>query len=132
MHKLNDESKSIWCFAKWAKIKSQLLKKLSQFSSLKCNKLNHLIKLFKEKTEMLWKKFFSSSSQADINNILNSFILLTVLFNSIISQDKMKQMIQWVKADKASNAFKISNKALQASLTELTSMLINLFNACMS
>ncbi len=52
-------------------------------------------------------------------------------FDSIISQDEMKQMIQWVKADKASDMFEISNKALQVSLTELTSMLTSLFNACM-
>ncbi len=39
-------------------------------------------------------------------------------------------MIQQVKVDKASDAFEISNKALQASLTELTSILISLFNAC--
>ncbi len=39
-------------------------------------------------------------------------------------------MIQWVKVDKASNTFKISNKVLQVSLTELTLILINLFNAC--
>jgi len=31
-----------------------------------------------------------------------------------------------------SDAFEISNKALQASLTELTSILINLFNACVT
>jgi len=38
-------------------------------------------------------------------------------------------MIQQVKVDKASDAFEISNKALQASLTKLTSILISLFNA---
>jgi len=31
MHKLSEAFKSIWCFAKWARIKSQLFKKLSQF-----------------------------------------------------------------------------------------------------
>ncbi len=41
-------------------------------------------------------------------------------------------MIQQVKVDKASNAFEISNKVLQASLTELTSILISLFNACVT
>ncbi len=39
-------------------------------------------------------------------------------------------MIQWVKVNKASDAFEISNRALQASLTELTSILISLFNSC--
>jgi hypothetical protein len=43
----------------------------------------------------------------------------------------MKQMIQQVKADKASDMFEISNKTLQMNLTELTSMLTSLFNACM-
>ena len=50
-------------------------------------------------------------------------------FNSILLQDEMRQMIQWVKVDKASDAFEISNKVLQVSLTELTSILISLFNA---
>ena len=39
-------------------------------------------------------------------------------------------MIQQVKVNKASDAFEISNKALQVSLTEQTSILISLFNAC--
>ncbi len=39
-------------------------------------------------------------------------------------------MIQRVKVNKASNAFKISNKALQASLMKLTLILISLFNVC--
>ncbi len=41
-------------------------------------------------------------------------------------------MIQRVKVNKASDAFEISNRALQVSLTELTSILINLFNACVT
>ena len=53
-------------------------------------------------------------------------------FNSVLSQDEMRQMIQRVKVDKVSDAFEISNKALQASLTELTLILINLFNACVT
>ncbi len=132
MHELSNELKSIWCFAKWVRIESQLLKKLSQFSSLKSDDFDHIADSFKEKTKMLWKKFFSSSSQANINNISKSFISLTVLFNSVLSQDEMRQMIQWVKVDKASDTFEISNKALQMSLTELTSILINLFNACVT
>jgi hypothetical protein len=44
----------------------------------------------------------------------------------------MKQMIQRVKVDKASDAFEISNRAFQARLTELISMLTNLFNACIT
>jgi len=55
-----------------------------------------------------------------------------VSFNSVLSQDEMRQTIQRVKVDKVSDAFEISNKALQASLTELTSILINLFNACVT
>ncbi len=78
---------------------------------------------------MLWKKFFSSSFQANISNISKSFISLTMSFNSVLLQDEMRQMIQQVKVDKASDAFEISNKVLQASLTELTSILISLFNA---
>ena len=41
-------------------------------------------------------------------------------------------MIQRVKVNKASDAFEISNRALQVSLTELTLILINLFNACVT
>ncbi len=129
MHELNNELKSIWCFAKWVKIESQLLKKLLQFLSLKSKNFDHIADSFKEKTKMLRKKFFSSLSQAHINDISRLFILLTMSFNSILLQDEMRQMIQWVKVNKASDAFEISNKVLQASLTELTSILISLFNA---
>ena len=132
MHELSNESKSIWCFAKWVRIESQLLKKLSQFSSLKSDDFNHIADLFEEKTEILQKKFFSLSSQTDISDISKLFISLTVSFNSVLSQDEMKQMIQRVKVDKASEAFKISNRVLQASLIELTSILISLFNACVT
>ncbi len=53
-------------------------------------------------------------------------------FNSILLQDEMRQIIQRVKVNKASDTFEISNKVLQASLTELTSILISLFNACVT
>ena len=52
-----------------------------------------------------------------------------MLFNLVLLQDEMRQMIQRVKVNKASDAFKISNKVLQASLIELTLILISLFNA---
>ena len=100
--------------------------------SLKNDDFDHIADLFEEKTEMLRKKFFSSSFQADINDILKSFILLTMSFNLVLSQDEMRQMIQQVKVNKASDAFEISNKVLQASLTELTLILISLFNACVT
>ncbi len=81
---------------------------------------------------MLQKKFFSSSSQANISNISRLFISLTMSFNSVLSQDEMRQMIQWAKVNKTSNAFEISNKVLQADLTELTLILISLFNVCVT
>ncbi len=49
----------------------------------------------------LREKFFFSSSQVNVNNIAESFISLTVSFNSRITEDEMKQTIKWVKADKA-------------------------------
>jgi len=85
---------------------------------------------FEEKIEMLQEKFFSSLSQADVNNILNSFISLTVSSNSRISENEMKRTIRRVKANKASDVSEISNRALQADFTELISVLTSLFNAC--
>ncbi len=122
--------KLIWCFAKWVRIKSQLFKKFSQFSSLKRDDTDHMTITFEEKIKILREKFFSSLSQADVNNILDSFISLTVLSNSRISENEMKRAIKRVKANKASDVFEISNKALQANLTELISVLTSIFNAC--
>ncbi len=132
MHELSEAFKSIWCFAKWARIESQLSKKLSQFSSLKWSDINHMTTTFEKKIEILRKKFFPSSSQANVSDIAESFISLTVSFNSRITEDEVKQAIRRVKADKASNASDISNKALQASLAELISVLTSLFNACVT
>ena len=123
-------TKLIWCFAKWTRIKSQLFKKLSQFSSLKWSDIDHMTTTFEKKIKILQRKFFSSSFQANVNNIAESFISLTVSFNSRITEDKVKQTIRWVKADKASDTSDISNKALQASFAELISVLTSLFNAC--
>jgi len=53
-------------------------------------------------------------------------------FNSVLLQDEMRQTIQRVKVDKVSDTFEISNKVFQADLTELTSILINLFNVCIT
>ncbi len=130
MHELSKALKLIWCFAKWARIESQLFKKLSQFSSLKRSNIDHMITTFKKKIEILQRKFFLSSSQANVNDIAKSFISLTVSFNSRITEDEVKQTIKWVKADKASSASDISNRMLQASLAELISVLMSLFNAC--
>ncbi len=130
MHELSKVLKLIWCFAKWARIKSQLFKKLSQFSLLKQSDINHMTTTFEKKIKILRKKFFFSSSQADVNNIAKLFIFLTVSFNLCITEDEVKQTIKWVKANKALSTSEISNRALQASLAELISVLTSLFNAC--
>ncbi len=130
MHELIKALKSIWRFAKWARIESQLSKKLSQFLSLKRSDIDHMTTTFEKKIEILREMFFLSSSQANVSDIAKSFISLTVSFNSRITEDEVKQTIRWIKADKASNTSDISNRALQASLTELISILTSLFNAC--
>ena len=130
MHEQSEAFKSIWCFAKWARIENQLSKKLSQFSSLKRSDIDHMITTFEKKIEILREKFFFSSSQVNVNNIAESFIFLTVSFNSRITEDEVKQTIKWIKADKASDVSDISNKVLQVSITKLISVLMNLFNAC--
>ncbi len=130
MHELSEALKSIWRFAKWARIESQLLKKLSQFSSLKRSNIDHMTTTFEKKIKILQRKFFPSSSQANVSDIAESFIFLTVSFNSRITEDEVKQTIRQVKADKVLSASDISNRALQASLAELTSVLTSLFNAC--
>jgi len=89
-----------------------------------------MITTFKEKIKILREKFFPSSSQANVNNIAELFISLTVSFNSRITEDEVKQTIRQVKADKASSASDILNRALQASLAKLISVLMSLFNAC--
>ncbi len=61
MHELSETLQSIWCFAKWARIESQLSKKLSQFSSLKRSNINYMITTFEKKIEILREKFFLSS-----------------------------------------------------------------------
>ncbi len=112
MHELSEALKSIWCFAKWTRIESQLFKKLSQFFSLKRSNINHMTTMFEKKIKILQEKFFLSSSQANVNDIAESFISLTVSFNSRITEDEVKQIIKWVKADKASSASDISNRVL--------------------
>jgi len=91
-----------------------------------------MITTFKEKIEILREKFFFSSSQANVSNIAESFISLTVSFNSRITKDEVKQTIRRVKADKALSASDILNRVLQASLAELISVLTSLFNACVT
>ncbi len=130
MHELSEAFKSIWCFAKWTRIESQLSKKLSQFLSLKQSDINYMITTFKKKIKILQEKFFLSSSQANVSNIAKSFISLTVSFNSRITENEVKQIIRRVKADKASSTSDILNRVLQVSLAELISVLTSLFNAC--
>jgi len=91
-----------------------------------------MITTFEKKIEILRRKFFFSPSQANVSDIAESFISLTVSFNSRITEDEVKQTIRRVKADKASSASDISNRALQASLAELISVLTSLFNACVT
>ena len=130
MHKLSDALKLIWCFVKWVRIESQLFKKLSQFSSLKWSDIDQMTTTFEKKIEILQEKFFLSFSQTDINNIADSFIFLTMLFDLHISENKVRQIIKKVKADKASDILDISNRALQTNFAKLTLILMSLFNAC--
>ncbi len=87
---------------------------------------------FEEKIEVLRGKFFPSFSQADVSDISGSFIPLVVLSNSRISENEVKRAIRRVKANKASDVSEIPNKALQAGLTELISVLTSIFNACVT
>ncbi len=84
---------------------------------------------FKEKIKILQEKFFLSFFQTNVNNIANSFILLTMSSDSCISEDEVRQTIKRVKADKASDISDILNKALQTDLAKLISILMSLFNA---
>ncbi len=129
MHELSDALKLIWCFAKWARIKSQLFKKLFQFLSLKRSNTDQMITTFKKKIKILQEKFFLSFFQININNIANSFIFLTMSFDLCISEDKVRQTIKRVKADKASDISDILNRMLQTNLAELILILMSLFNA---
>ncbi len=130
MHELSDALKSIWCFAKWVRIESQLFKKLSQFSSLKQSDTDQMIIMFKKKIKILQEKFFLSFFQTNINNIANSFIFLIMSFDLHISENEVKQIIKKVKANKALNVSNILNKTLQTNLAKLTLILMSLFNAC--
>jgi len=132
MHELSDTFESIWCFAKWVRIESQLSKKLSQFSSLKWSDNKQMTTIFEEKIEILREKFFLSFFQTNVNDIANSFILLTVSFDSCISEDEVRQTIKRIKADKALNISDILNKALQTNLAELILILMSLFNTCVT
>ncbi len=87
---------------------------------------------FEEKTEMLREKFFSSLSQIDINDIADSFISLMISSDLRILEDKVRQTIKRIKANKASDISDILNRALQANLAELISALMTLFNACVT
>lgn len=130
MHKLSDTLKLMWCFAKWARIGSQQLKRLSQFSLLKWEDIKFMTTSFKKKIDVLQNKNFPSFFQTNVNNISKSFIFMMILLNFIILKDKMKQTIQWVKADKVSDISEISNKVLQTRLIELILILTDLFNTC--
>jgi len=130
MHELTEALKSIWCFTKWVRIESQLSKKLSQFLSLKRSDIDYITTTFEKKIKILQEKFFFSSSQANVSNIAESFISLTVSFNSRITEDEVKQIIRWVKVNKASDTSDILNRVFQVSFAELISVLTSLFNAC--
>jgi len=84
---------------------------------------------FKKKIKILQEKFFLLLFQININNIADSFILLTMSFNLHISEDEVRQTIKRIKANKASDVLNILNRALQTDLAELISILTSLFNA---
>ncbi len=85
---------------------------------------------FKKKIKILQEKFFLLLFQTNINNITNSFIFLTMLFDLCISKDEVRQTIKRIKADKASNVSDILNRTLQTNLAELILILMSLFNVC--
>ncbi len=76
------------------------------------------------------EKFFLSFSQTDINDIANSFILLTMSFDLCISEDEVRQTIKRIKVNKALNILNILNRVLQINLAELILILMSLFNIC--
>jgi len=85
---------------------------------------------FKKKIKILQEKFFLSFFQININDIADSFILLTMSSDLHISKDEVRQTIKRIKANKASNILNILNRALQTDFAKLTLILTSLFNAC--
>jgi len=53
-----------------------------------------MIMMFEKKIKILQEKFFLSSFQANVNDIAESFISLTVSLNSRITEDEVKQTIR--------------------------------------
>ncbi len=53
-------------------------------------------------------------------------------FDLHISEDEVRQIIKRIKANKASDISDISNRMLQTDLAKLISILMSLFNACIT
>jgi len=53
-------------------------------------------------------------------------------FDLHISEDEVRQTIKRIKANKASDISDISNRMLQTDLAKLISILMSLFNACIT
>ncbi len=89
-----------------------------------------MIITFKKKIKILQEKFFLSFFQININDIANSFILLTMSSDLHILKNEVRQIIKRIKANKALNISNILNRVLQTDLAELILILMSLFNAC--
>ena len=55
--------------AKWARLRSQALKNLPQFSPLKRREIDGVTNEFNEKAEILYIKFFPSFPEADLSDL---------------------------------------------------------------
>jgi hypothetical protein len=95
---------------------------------LKFNDL--MIETFDEKAKMFKKKFFSTSSSIELDDILRSFYFRFIECFFSITKRKILKIIKRIILDKISNFDEIINKLLKICVFIMIQLFISLFIVC--
>lgn len=120
----------LWRLVKWAKTKSELFREISKLSTL--HTANDFAETFEKKTKILKNVFFSSSSLADLSDIIDFRYSTVKNCSMLITKSKITQAICRSKVDKTSSSDEISNRILKTCSKSLTETLTSLFQTCIT
>ena len=129
VQRLTESSMTIWKLMKWARLESMKLREALQISDL--TDVISTVIMQQEKVETLRRKFFLSSSQTDMWDIIEFAYSDQLSFSSEIQKEEVNAVICRLKVKKASESDEISNELLKMLTNTISAHLVTLFNACM-
>jgi hypothetical protein len=130
-----DLSSNLWRLVRWTRIKNHRSREVFKISNLiRRSRESNVFECatnFDFKTRLFFELFFSSTINADLNDIsIYNYSDAVVKTTMLIDQNKIRNAFKRCKSNNVSRSNDISNRVLKILMNKLISHLLRLFQAC--